>query len=136
MALPLASRLRLKPLVRISRVFPSGLMAVVMGWSTVNSGRSCKSGFRGSKVEPGAAIGVMLMPVGNFSGEDELCFWSAANDRPHASRMQVERQPRFRAIIAFPSQLNRLDSILSVVGSLIHCAPECFSRSCANCLGG
>src|SRR5260370_35990629 len=66
-AWPFASMLRLKPLVRIKSVPPSGLMAVVIGWSTVKSGRSARSGFKACKVDPFAAVGVILMPVGRVS---------------------------------------------------------------------
>src|SRR5215471_5094607 len=66
-AWPLASKLRLYPLVRTSSVLPSGLRAVESGWPAVKLGRSGRSGLRGWKVEPLAAVAVMLIPVGNAS---------------------------------------------------------------------
>src|SRR5262249_40488742 len=60
----------LNPLVRISSVFPSGLTAVVTGWSTVNCGRSGSPGFSGWKTDPFAAVGVIIIPVGRTSGCD------------------------------------------------------------------
>src|SRR5215467_5910610 len=64
---PLASKLRLNPLVRTKSVLPSGLSAVESGWPAVKLGRSGRSGFRGWKVEPLAAVAVMFMPVGSTS---------------------------------------------------------------------
>src|SRR5215471_11386078 len=102
MALPLASRLRLKPLVRIKSVPPSGLTAVVMGWSAVKSGRSGRSGFNGCNVEPLAAVGVMLMPVGRLSPAlfAGACDWAVAtNGTVHEKRATARRKANVWIVI-------------------------------------
>src|SRR5260370_8626846 len=81
----------LEPLVRIKSVPPSGLMAVVIGWSIVKSGRSARSGFKACKVDPFAAVGVILMPVGRVSpvtawGACDFGLGSAANSGRLAKR--------------------------------------------------
>jgi hypothetical protein len=62
--LPFASALRLKPLVRTSSVLPSGLTAVVSAWPTVSSGAAATCGLRAWNIEPGAAVGLIVCPVG------------------------------------------------------------------------
>src|SRR5215472_8324420 len=102
MALPFAPTLRLKPLVRIKSVPQSGVTAVVMGWSAVKSGRSGRSGFNGCNVEPLAAVGVMLMPVGRLSPAltAGACNWAVAtNGRVHEKRATARRKANVWIVI-------------------------------------
>src|SRR5258708_37868242 len=84
----------------MSSVSPSGLTVVEIGWSTVKSGRSGKPGFSVCNVDPRAAKGVMLMPVGNSSdfGKAFFCCASPKDDRhPRAQTqpsVQSKRLPR------------------------------------------
>src|SRR6478609_3773609 len=104
-ALPLASLLRLKPLVRIRSVLPSGLTAVEIGWSTVKSGRSGRPGFKACKVDPRAASGVMLIPVGNSSAAGTCFFcWAVAESHKNARQTVIAQNQRARRIRDMPEQ--------------------------------
>ena len=86
MVFPSLPLFRLNPLVRIRSVFPSGLTAVVTGWSAVNCGRSGSPGFNGWKIEPLAAVGVIIIPVGRTSGCD--CGFCCAPSRAKPARVR------------------------------------------------
>src|SRR5215470_12118562 len=89
MVFPSLPLFRLNPLVRIRSVFPSGLTAVVTGWSAVNCGRSGSPGFNGWKMEPLAAVGVIIIPVGRTSG----CDFGLCPTRAH-ELVTTKRRPK------------------------------------------
>src|SRR6516162_682954 len=114
---PLASKLRLKPLVRTKSVLPSGLSAVESGWPAVKLGKSGRSGLRGWKVEPRAAVAVMFMPVGSASeaAAEDFCVFGCAWD----NKCGDEKEMRTTAKMMFftVSSLLRYSS-LGVIGMM------------------